>query len=1592
MIALDVAMYSALMLVNSEGLNRDSIRKTGLLARVFSAAAGGVSDDTEALYGRALSSVNGTMGSYTKGLTVAYARLQQLYADAANEKDSVKKAQKTKKAQAALLHFETLADFVIDNAYQIRSNTFGEGRKIRVGFEERLRAFDPMVAARYMTTKQRESLNHMEDFIDRGVDLNSIIAGEARLLELIAGDPDFSRNADQAARIQAINKQINDKIRSGDETTIIEGLQAMVDEMNRLIPAGKKIGIKDIIEPINPADPDDKSDTKSLVFTLNGEQFRLGIEARTGELAALSELPDVRRKVIAQMIAANPKLAKNPNLEKTAAFETAYLKAKQAYLIRQGIDPKLMAMSFQIGRETEERLERAGFAHGILSSYSGTTTLSAGTFESGLFAGLDIPLLRSQYYEQSNYHELLHFVHPNHLGRDSETNIIEEITNFFAQFNEGVVDYDVAKSFDAEHVFDEKFSTYLRPGEGDGGANGKKPADILAFQRHGRAAFKSIFGLKLALERILEKKGLDPKLARQLVQRILWNARSLDDLLVIQKYLVNPAALESLVDELLVGDTSRAPILTVNDDTGAITGLRTGKTPAEMASDPTEMMGVIQKAMAEGRDPKEAMDEMAKDDANIHRTIADRVVAQAAEDYKAGRTEQAQARIAHYQKQMATVSERLKDISIQKLAQDQQRRIKRLQEEEQRLEKAGVTVSARLTEIKEAITQGKKELSRLNREDVAEKQLQRRRVEGAFAAAVEARVDLGKKTRNFIHRSYRSAYIDQLEVLKGLASRISGNDDFESLGRELSKLVENAYLVFGVDGKEAVQKRLARDLKTIRQLWMDAIVEKARVFSDGGDKSAAYEFLNQELLRFFAALQTKEEREPDIDRGRFGSMVLSNPSQIELYDIANQFSVDLFTQFIGAGDSALAPLYKERYTRAAYAFLSKVAAVARKDERWFGKDEPTSFAEELAARFLQALFWEGKKDSVIRNDFIEKDLLESKDSHTSFVKDPKRINRKNDKYIAELSDAQIRLSDLKKAGTDLKYEQLLQFDSDGRAFISTGARKEGAETYGEKNAFNLHNHPTYADGSVQVVPSLSDTNRDGVLQSVIKQVLKGVVSFVKVVSESASFITHKYGITKYYQDDSIVVKDGAGNKIIDYENGKTVLYTDETGKAHNISFEEVNLIAERQVASGKSFQFDYVDPRDPTIKVHVDIQPWVELEKWEKTDLDMLHDFIPITAPASEWAVPTPAARSEKRAAPETTSISKSQTSTPQEVLDAVDFARKKGLVLNLDSALIHEVKYVGTAEDKLLTNPDTGLPAFGYWDDENSRLVLNKDKLTDYADRHKDQLGEKDALSKIIAVVLAHELGHVNFDDEARAKLVEYVGSAQIADDAEELWIGWADTRHAAELLDAVGFADLLALTDAFQNMLRNRITKTLTQSITSNMVHMDAIVNRLDAQIILLKDPTELGAAELEAHMPEWIDSDNVRSVELATLKNALTLAASKTAPENIAIVVHTGGVVPEDLARELKAAQFKGKVYMSYARGDVREAFKNLSRVDTLKIMAATVAASTQLGLTYLEASGNIQDGFEVLDLSTLMKNDAIRTFISEMQARAEVRASA
>ena len=209
------------------------------------------------------------------------------------------------------------------------------------------------------------------------------------------------------------------------------------------------------------------------------------------------------------------------------------------------------------------------------------------------------------------------------------------------------------------------------------------------------------------------------------------------------------------------------------------------------------------------------------------------------------------------------------------------------------------------------------------------------------------------------------------------------------------------------------------------------------------------------------------------------------------------------------------------------------------------------------------------------------------------------------------------------------------------------------------------------------------------------------------------------------------------------------------------------------------------------------------------------------------------------------------------------------------------------------------------------------------------------------------------------------FVGDAQIADDAEELLIGWADTRHAAERLDAEGFADLLALTDVFQNMLRNNITKALTQSITKNMVHMDAITNRLDAQIILLKDPTtQGGAAELKEHMPEWINGDNVHATELELLENAILAASGKTAPENIAIVVDVdGGVLPDTIRDRLKAAKFEGKVYVNYALRGVHEDkdFSDLSRPATLKLMAETIAASTQLGLSYIETAGDGQERY-------------------------------
>ncbi|MBN1687761.1 MAG: hypothetical protein JW893_01530 [Candidatus Omnitrophica bacterium] len=1098
------------------------------------------------------------MWPYSKGLILAHARLQEILSNP-NLSDEVK--------DQARENFLEMARYLKSRAQFISTRTFREGRKTYRKFEELLRQFDPNLAERYMSWRQKEYIDRLDDFIARDLDANSILFGDERFIELIGGETDWSRNREQQQHINAIREAIVKKIQSKDPVQVEQGLRLLVDELNKIRRAEgskmKDVRLQDLL--LKP----DGDPSSTLVTLRDGRTFKLGFDIRIGTIAELSEIPVVRQAALAKLAAEG------------RSYETDYGRyleiyngMKRDYLNARGIPADLMGITFLISRETENRLAKRNYGGGLLESWSGTVTLDRGRFEGGLFTPLDISLLRSQYVEQSNFHELLHFVHPHPYVRDSESNVIEELNNYFAQMTEGVIDYDFGMRYSLEHILGNKIPQYLRPGEGDHALDSMLPHERLVFIQRTQAAFKSIVGLKILLERILKKMGMDPALALAFTQRVLWNARSLDDLLVVQKYLRNPARLEALMAELVGAKAVRVT------DHGVIEGFR----------------NIVE----------------------ANRFIAERVVNAAVADLTEGRVEEAKARIVAYQESLANVRDRRKVIiPIEKL-------LARKQAEEQSLLQRLSRLRAQKSTpaIQEEIELLAGQMQRIQRQAVMLKVQQAKQMRNDATIFNQLMQMIDQATAgNVSHAKILKNAHDELltkkwEEITGRLDAVPLDDRpdlwLSILSNEIPGVVELANRIHGyLDPNRAVE-RIRELVGDIREQWLSIILARITYEMKAGRADRAFYRMKREIHRFFEIFVTQEERNKNI--------LTENPSGMMLYDFPYELTHQLLRRFIlGIPGETLPGDDKLERVELVHRFLQDIRKMFQEARKNDTVNVP-KLDEEVAARVLQVIMWEGKEDPVIRL-YIENHLMDRETrTFTEHVKDPKLVNRASGIYMAELSSEPLNLEDLKQHAESMTFEQAFQVDLDGRIYLGTGARDTGSETFGEHFHYLLHNHPPDHRGQVTVVPSLHDPNHDGVLQATLPVILaNGEEGIARVGGDGAIFITTKFGMTKYYYDELI------NESLFDINQGQDAR-GDLFGRGiENLSYSQVYGRANQLAMIGQGFEFEYVDTRDSSVKVRVEFKPWKELEGLSRYDLGA---FLPMAVPMQAPV----AVRSELRA------------------------------------------------------------------------------------------------------------------------------------------------------------------------------------------------------------------------------------------------------------------------------------------------------------------------------------------------------------------------
>ncbi len=417
------------------------------------------------------------------------------------------------------------------------------------------------------------------------------------------------------------------------------------------------------------------------------------------------------------------------------------------------------------------------------------------------------------------------------------------------------------------------------------------------------------------------------------------------------------------------------------------------------------------------------------------------------------------------------------------------------------------------------------------------------------------------------------------------ARRYQKPEEFtEFLLTELPKLVDEMDKNTPLSGtklEDEVKKLMKEDVAdglNLEEMWLQMAqamaVEKLAAGGDGAEEKA-FSVLDREVRRFYHAFATEKERK---------SNAVNSKGRLKLYDLSFNLINRIFTAFASGKEigfsNSLQPKEREQWLHLVDRFKLRVESEVKKPKE--RRSTEMSFLEEIAARALQGIFWLYQTDHDVES-YVDRNWKDPvTHTHREYI-DDKLVSREKGVFLGELPKGQMKLTDMFSQGA-LTFEQMVAVLGDGRKVMSTGMRDTGTETPG-KDGFQstLHNHPPDEEGEATVVPSLTDPNHDGVLQS-----------------KGASFITTFLGLTRFESDGSI-------------DPSKFSLDTkrDVFFEGRNISYQEMAREAASLSRQGRSFSYEYVDAKDPKVKVKVEFKSWREIIELAEKNPENLKEFVP---------------------------------------------------------------------------------------------------------------------------------------------------------------------------------------------------------------------------------------------------------------------------------------------------------------------------------------------------------------------------------------------
>jgi len=277
-------------------------------------------------------------------------------------------------------------------------------------------------------------------------------------------------------------------------------------------------------------------------------------------------------------------------------------------------------------------------------------------------------------------------------------------------------------------------------------------------------------------------------------QRLLWNARSFDDLLMLHRFLADSSRLEGLVDLMLVGDQAllREKDGKLTDTEGRLNGLETAQANA---------------------------------------VVSERVARKAMEDFEAGHADRAKARIARYRESLAKARDRELELIKVEEAEKQARDLKNISPNVSADEFMKIMQSSG-TDSKERMQQYEQAFRTLS---------------DAVSVATSKNEEAQAALKEGLEETFARKWADFRTALARTPLDGSHPEMLDFISKKIPELIQSAAKEFGHD-EEELMKKLDEIYDSVASDWLKAARE---IILKAANDKEAFGLLGQEVLRFF---------------------------------------------------------------------------------------------------------------------------------------------------------------------------------------------------------------------------------------------------------------------------------------------------------------------------------------------------------------------------------------------------------------------------------------------------------------------------------------------------------------------------------------------------------------------------------------------------------------------------------------------------------------------------------------------------------------------------------------------------------------------